>query len=182
MQCSCKQTEIGTAKLTTKKQDIMFKLKSNPARKIDEIIIHCSDTRPDQDITAKDIHTWHKKKGWDGIGYHFFIRRDGTLEAGRPINREGAHCYGHNKRSIGICYAGGVNRIHDQLVYEDNRTTKQLQTLYQLVKTLLIVYPSIEKISGHNTYSNKKCPCFNVEDEFDLFLKQVREQMQLFNT
>lgn len=150
-------------------------------RVINEIIVHCSDTRPDQDITAKDIHKWHKKQGWDGIGYHFFIRLDGTIEAGRPINRDGAHCYGHNKKSIGICYAGGCIRNNDQLYYKDTRTPAQTRSLYLLIKTLLIAIPTIKKVSGHNTYNkNKQCPCFKVEDEFATLLLQVKNELNLF--
>lgn len=147
-------------------------------RQINEIIIHCSETRPDQNITAKEIHKWHLAQGWNGIGYHFFIRLDGTIESGRPLHLTGAHCYGHNKKSIGICYAGGIVRSHETKCYIDTRTIEQTRSLYNLVKVLLIAFPSINKISGHNDYSNKACPCFNVHDEFDLFLKQVREQQK----
>lgn len=147
-------------------------------RKINEIIIHCSETRPDQDVSAAIIDLWHKKKGWKGIGYHFFIRTDGTVEQGRPISSEGAHCYGHNRHSIGICYAGGIIRNGDKKEYTDTRTPAQLRSMYILIKILLFIYPTITKISGHNDYANKACPCFNVHDEFDLFLEQVREQQK----
>ena len=144
-------------------------------RYINEIIIHCSDTYEDQDVTAMQIHKWHLRRGFDKIGYHFFIRLDGTIEQGRTIDEIGAHCYGHNAHSIGICYAGGRIRKGKGFQYADTRTTEQTRALYQLVKILLYIYPSILYISGHNDYSTKKCPCFNVGDEFDLFLSQIRE-------
>lgn len=145
-------------------------------RHINEIIIHCSDTRPDQDITAADINSWHKHQGYDCIGYHFFIRLDGTIEKGRPISREGAHCYGHNKYSIGICYAGGmVKMANNDKYYKDTRTEAQKRALWYLITTLLICFPTITKIVGHHEYNhNKACPCFNVHDDYDMLLKHIQ--------
>lgn len=140
-------------------------------RKINEIIIHCSATRPDQDINAETIDKWHKKHGWTGIGYHFFIRLDGTVESGRPIKFNGAHTYGHNANTIGICYAGGIIREGDKIKEIDTRTKAQIASMHNLVKTLLICFPSIIKISGHNQYANKKCPCFDVPKEFNKYLE-----------
>lgn len=144
-------------------------------RTINEIIIHCSDTRPDQDITAAIVDEWHRLKGWDCIGYHFFIRLDGTIEAGRPIAKIGAHCYGHNANSIGICYAGGMERRGEQKIYLDTRTTEQKRAMYYLLTILLHCYPSIKKISGHNQYENKACPCFKVQDEYGQLVKYAKE-------
>ena len=76
-------------------------------RKIDKIIVHCSATKPSHDIDVKEVDKWHKKRGWSGIGYHFFIKRGGQIEIGRSLEKQGAHTKGHNKSSIGICYAGG---------------------------------------------------------------------------
>ena len=108
-------------------------------RKINEIIIHCSDTQEGCDVTAKDIRRWHttpKEKGgrgWRDIGYHYVIRLDGTIELGRPLEKAGAHCIGrkgedHNSHSIGICYIGG-RHIKDDGTWEwgDTRTEEQIQ-------------------------------------------------------
>ena len=70
----------------------------------DTIIIHCSATRAGQDFTATDIDRWHRQRGFRSIGYHFVIRLDGTIEPGRDVALDGAHCTGWNHRSIGICY------------------------------------------------------------------------------
>lgn len=143
-------------------------------RKINEIIVHCAATRADQDVSAADIDLWHKQQGYDCIGYHFFIKRDGTIEAGRPIAKVGAHCKGHNNNSIGICYAGGTSRVGDQLYYVDNRTPEQVRSMYLLITTLLHCYPGIKKISGHRQYANKACPCFDAEAEYKTLLDAVR--------
>lgn len=55
---------------------------------------------------VETIHTWHKNQGWSGIGYHFVVRKDGTIERGRPEDKVGAHVSGHNSDSIGICFEG----------------------------------------------------------------------------
>lgn len=131
-------------------------------RKIDEIIIHCSATEAGKDFKAKDIDKWHKAKGWNGIGYHFVIDLDGTVETGRPVDKQGAHCLDHNATTIGICYIGGlVNKKPT-----DTRTDAQRQALRNLVATLRHCYPTIKKVSGHNQYANKACPCFDVTREF----------------
>lgn len=139
-------------------------------RTITEIIIHCSDSRPDQDIDAATIDRWHKYNGWKGIGYHYFIKLDGTIQTGRPIAKIGAHCYGHNNNSIGICYAGGMVRVGNNKYYKDTRTPEQKKAMKDLVVTLLHAFPTIKKISGHNDYTNKACPCFDVHNEFDVYI------------
>ena len=78
-------------------------------RTITLIIIHCSAVRPNQTSSAKEIDLWHRKRGWSGIGYHYVVRRDGTIETGRPEAKVGAHCLNHNKYSIGVCYEGGLD-------------------------------------------------------------------------
>lgn len=75
-------------------------------RTIDSIIIHCSATPCGKDFTAADIDRWHRQRSFNGIGYHFVIRLDGTIESGRPIGKPGAHCVGwkilHTNNTI--CY------------------------------------------------------------------------------
>lgn len=143
-------------------------------RTINEIIIHCSATRPDQDVTARNIHNYHISKGWWGIGYHFYIRKDGRIEGGRAVEIPGAHTEGHNQHSIGICYEGGVIRMNDILYNKDTRTPEQVRSMYLLICTLLHCYPSIKKISGHKDYNNTACPCFNARDEYEPVLKEFR--------
>ena len=82
---------------------------------IDAIIIHCSATKAGQDLRAKDIDRMHRARGFNQIGYNFVIDLDGTVESGRPLSIDGAHCntkgfsgLSYNKHSIGICYIGGM--------------------------------------------------------------------------
>ena len=78
-------------------------------RKIHLIVIHCSATRADKELTAFDLDTMHRRRGFNGTGYHYYIRKDGTTHLTRPVERIGAHAKGFNAESIGICYEGGLD-------------------------------------------------------------------------
>lgn len=133
-------------------------------RAIDEIIIHCSATAEGKDFKADDIRRWHVQgNGWQDIGYHFVIDLDGTVEVGRPVSKQGAHCSGHNKTTIGICYVGGC--AADGKTPKDTRTEAQKRSLRGLVAVLRSCFPTIRKVSGHREYANKACPSFDVKDE-----------------
>lgn len=136
-------------------------LRKNIMRDINKIIIHCSDTPFGYSFSASDIDRWHKERGFDCIGYHYVIRLDGFIEVGRPIEQIGAHCYGHNKDSIGICYIGG--RDSDGII-SDTRTLEQKESLHDLVSYLKVKFPNVS-VHGHNEFSSKPCPCFNVSSE-----------------
>lgn len=128
-------------------------------RSINKIIIHCADTPKGINFNASDIDRWHKERGWNGIGYHFVILLDGTIQLGRNVKKQGAHTKGHNKNSIGICYIGGGNG-------EDTRTIEQKNALFCLIQDLLIEYPKAT-IHGHNEFSKKTCPNFNAFNEYN---------------
>ena len=136
-------------------------------RHINEIIIHCAATPPgwmSGNTTAEkvnEIRRWHtQERGWSDIGYSHIIDRDGTVALGRPIEKAGAHTKGRNANSIGICLIGGQGGTANDK-FEDNFTQAQANALRTLIAGLKREYPSIEKISGHNQYAAKACPCFN---------------------
>lgn len=133
-------------------------------RKINLIVIHCADTYARMDIGVKEIREWHLARGFNDIGYHYVVRRDGTIEAGRPLEKPGAHAAGYNSQSIGICYIGGKG---DNDKPEDNRTPAQKQALHDLVNSLKQQFPQA-KIVGHRDLPDvqKACPCFSVLYEF----------------
>lgn len=150
-------------------------------RNIDSIIVHCSATKAGQDFTATDIDRWHQERGFNGIGYHYVIRLDGKLEKGRDVALAGAHCKGWNKRSIGICYIGGLDENGRPA---DTRTNAQKRVLYQIIMDLQREY-NILQVLGHRDTSPdlngdgviepyeyvKVCPCFDVKE----FLRSGRE-------
>ncbi|MGL5354806.1 MAG: N-acetylmuramoyl-L-alanine amidase, partial [Clostridium sp.] len=74
--------------------------------------------------TPEEINEFHKSRGWSGIGYNYYIRKDGTIYSGRPEGAEGAHTIGQNKNSIGICLEGNFE--------EEELTSEQIENLYKL--------------------------------------------------
>lgn len=158
--------------------------------KIDSIIIHCSATRAGQDFRAKDIDHIHKQRGFAQIGYNFIIDLDGTVENGRPLSIDGAHCntkgfsgVSYNKHSIGICYIGGLD-ITGQPA--DTRTETQKNALRDLVAKLCKEYNIVELLGHRDTSPDlngngevepaeyiKACPCFDVRSEFSNFLRNT---------
>lgn len=108
-------------------------------RKIDTIIIHCTATPEGRPVTVEQVTAWHRARGFTTIGYHYLIGLDGTVRPGRPEAQVGAHCKGHNARSIGVCYVGGLSR--DGKTPRDTRTEAQRRALRRLVEQLLTRYP-----------------------------------------
>ena len=129
-------------------------------RKINEIILHCSATPATMDVGAKEIRDWHVNgNGWRDIGYHWVIRRDGTVERGRDEEMVGAHCLNHNAHSIGVCLIGGTTK--NVKIPEDNFTEAQFASLAKLIMELKRRYPGAS-IHGHSEYADKACPVFSV--------------------
>jgi len=133
-------------------------------RLVKEIIIHCSATREEQQVSVDTIRDWHLAKGWNDIGYHFYIDLDGTINKGRDIDKIGAHCKGHNRNSIGICYCGGVES--DGKTPKDTRTEVQKESLLHVLKTLKAMYQDAI-IYSHNEFANKACPSFDATGEYE---------------
>ena len=118
-------------------------------RKITKHIIHCSDSLYGD---VQSIKRYHLSKGWLDIGYHFVIKQDGTIELGRPLEKMGAHCKGHNKHSIGTCLIG-------RKVFTD----KQFASLKKLHKTLVSAIGELEVYGHYQLTENKTCPNFNAK-------------------
>ena len=144
-------------------------------RKISLIVIHCSATREDKELTAFDLDTMHRRRGFNGTGYHYYIRKDGTTLLTRPIERIGAHVRGFNAESIGICYEGGLDCRGRPA---DTRTPEQRAALRLLVHQLQAKFPGC-RVCGHRDLSPdrngngeiepeewiKACPCFELKEE-----------------
>ena len=146
-------------------------------RKLNEIIVHCSATPEGKNFTVDQIRRWHKARGWSDIGYHYVIYLDGSVHEGRSVRLKGAHVAGRNSGTIGICYIGGVK--HDGKTPKDTRTQAQKQALITLMKKLLKEYPSINKISGHNQYASKACPCFDANAEYSILTGKAPEKSSI---
>jgi N-acetyl-anhydromuramyl-L-alanine amidase AmpD len=136
------------------------------------IVIHCAATKPSMDIGAAEIRKWHTDppRNWDDIGYHYVIRRSGTiekpmLEVGRYLEIPGAHVANHNHESIGICLVGGMAEDGSP---ENNFTNDQMMVLHDLIKVCMIMYPDAEVV-GHcdlDPENKADCPGFDVRQWF----------------
>ncbi len=128
-------------------------------RKIKTLVIHCSDTYSHMDqVNATMIRRWHvEENGWDDIGYHYVILRNGNVERGRTDDIIGAHAAGHNHDSLGICMVGGKGSNGKP---ESNFTMAQWKSLAELCTNLKFKYNA--GIIGHCDVSSKACPSFNV--------------------
>jgi N-acetylmuramoyl-L-alanine amidase len=142
-------------------------------RRIDLIVVHCTATREDQRLTESMLEERHRERGFNGCGYHFYVRRDGLIVSMRALERAGAHARGYNAHSVGIAYEGGLDRDGNP---KDTLTSWQHHSLRVLVKALLIDYPG-SRVVGHRDLSPdmdedgrispkewmKQCPCFDVK-------------------
>ncbi len=125
---------------------------------ITHVVVHCSASPQGRGDTAATIHSWHKEKGWDGIGYHHVIWADGTVEQGRPHYWQGAHVKGYNHCSIGICLIG----------MGGDATIDQMKALKSLVHGI-VGYYEMEKytVLGHcdlDPENKPDCPGFDVKE------------------
>lgn len=133
-------------------------------RKITSIAVHCSFSPQGRGDDAKTIDDWHKERWGSGIGYHYVVLEDGTIQKGRWADYTGAHVKGFNRNTIGICRIGGMGAEGQAL---EDITNKQIVALRNLT-TLLIsdkMYGLLpEDILGHGEYPNvnKSCPLMNM--------------------
>lgn len=131
------------------------------------ITVHASATFPSMDIGVATIRKWHLDRGWNDVGYHYVIRRDGTVEKGREDHVMGAQVGSHNSHNIGICMAGGLKEGTQQA--EDNFTDQQYSALTELITELHEEWLDA-KLMGHNDFSgyhSRGCPCFNQHAYFE---------------
>jgi len=121
------------------------------SNQIKYLIIHCSDTDNIDINNASHIHKMHIGFGWDGIGYHKIICKDGLIEDGRPEYWVGAHAYGYNHKSLGVCLIG-----------KNEFTDDQFDSLFKLLKLWKSKYPNTRIIGHKDTATSKTCPNFDV--------------------
>ena len=166
-------------------------------RKIDLIVIHCTATREDKSLSPAELDRMHRQRGFNGCGYHYYVRRDGEICSMRPVGQAGAHAKGHNANSIGIAYEGGLDAGGNPA---DTRTEEQKRSIRVLVRVLCEDY-RIRKVVGHRDLSPdrdgdgvvepeewiKLCPCWRNRNAGDgagcsdnppeFFLKNIPEHL-----
>jgi N-acetyl-anhydromuramyl-L-alanine amidase AmpD len=98
---------------------------------------------------VQSIHAGHLKNGWSGIGYHFYIRKDGSVFRGRPIGMVGAHCSGYNDKSVGVCFEGNFEN--------EKMSVQQIKSGKALVEHLKALYPKAAVVP-HREFQSTACP------------------------
>ena len=129
------------------------------------IVLHCSATRCDHDYTEEMLLRDHLARGFRKVGYHFYIRKDGTMTQHRFLLEVGAHARPYNRCSIGICYEGGLDK---QGKPANTLTAAQRQRIADLLTVLHRLFPKA-KVVGHRDLPGttpKACPCFDAEALF----------------
>lgn len=133
-----------------------------PREGTNRIVIHHTGNPYDDDLSAEQIHASHQAQRWSGIGYHFVIRKDGSIELGRPDWSIGAHAYGFNSDSIGIHVCGNFDQAEP--------TKAQLDALPQLIADICDAYGLIAAdtiVVGHRDLMATACPGNNLYKQMD---------------
>ena len=155
--------------IPVKETDLEFSYLENRSTTDAIIIHHVGNTN--RDVSAAEIHRWHRNNGWSGIGYHFVIRKDGTIERGRPMDMLGAHCYEHNWHTVGVNLVGA---------FDDNEPEpEQLAAAAKLLAALCRYYglkPDEDTIKGHRDFNNTACPGQLLYDELPHLIEMASKQ------
>ena len=154
-----------------KETNLKFVLPLENRTETDILIIHHIG-EINRDVSAAEIHQWHLANGWAGIGYHYVIRKDGSIERGRPRDTIGAHCYGHNKNSIGINVVGNFEIAEP--------TAAQAASLKNLCACLSQIYQldiPTKTIWGHKDFNDTLCPGSNLYAALPTLRKQVSSEL-----
>lgn len=155
-------------------------------RKVDLIVIHCTATKENDDYTLEELARDHRARGFAKVGYHRYILKDGTIIIGREFDEIGAHVAGHNSRSIGISYEGGLDSKGKA---KDTRTAAQKESILKCIQEAMeYAEGEVKWIVGHRDLSPdlngngvvepnewvKVCPCFNAEMEYKYLLDKKK--------
>ena len=142
-------------------------------REITETVLHWTANYIDQaHIGAEDVHEWHLARGWSGCGYHYIIKRDGTIQRGRPINIVGAHTvdFGHNRYSIGVSHVAGYNCVSgtpnpNRFISSESISDAQWRAQRNFLEVFYRVFPG-GQVLGHNQCNTvgKVDPGFDVDN------------------
>ncbi|RWX56223.1 peptidoglycan recognition protein family protein [Photobacterium chitinilyticum] len=125
-----------------------------PNRHIEKVFIHCSASDYPQHDNVETMRKWHLERGWQDVGYHYFIRKNGQLDVGRDLEKIPAAQSGHNKNSIAICLHGLKKELF---------TKKQFESLIDLCKLINKAYEEQIVFRGHREVSDKNCPVFDYQ-------------------
>jgi N-acetylmuramoyl-L-alanine amidase len=131
-------------------------------RNIKYIVVHCTAT-PTTTTLESIKRYWKEQRGWgDTPGYHYFIKRDGTIVQLLDEKKNSYGVYKHNSECISIAYVGGIDKDGKPV---DNRNDAQKHAMFDIIVRLTEKYPKAE-VLGHRDFPGvkKACPCFDVKE------------------
>jgi len=148
-----------------------------PLTDVRYLVVHCSATPAKMDIGVKEIDLWHRARGFFSIGYHVVIRRNGSVEFGRPLGQPGAHAADFNSVSRAVCLVGGVDVAGNSGKAENNFTPAQFATLYDVLHAWKDEFPHADIVGHRDLFDRnpdgsykkqpgqrlKDCPSFDVQ-------------------
>jgi len=139
------------------------------SREVDRVIVHWTETHTNKNIGSEEINALHLEMGLDGIGYHYVIRRDGSLQRGRPVNIEGEHAEGANEKTIGLVFVGGINvptgtPNSENFLSSQSLTRSQINTFDHFCRSMYKIYPGMT-IVGHSDIDDTGA---NIDPGFDV--------------
>lgn len=150
--------------------DLEFKDDMDVREGTGAIVIHHAGLTKDMDISVPAIHDMHLGNGWSGIGYHFVIHKDGTIEQGRPLKYVGAHAYKNNLYTVGICMTGNYN-----MAYPPFEQTLAVEKLTAALCKKYKIKPDEYTIFGHRDLNDTSCPGEKFYPYLPQLIKNVHE-------
>lgn len=154
------------------KTNLNFNEPLKPRPRTKYIVIHHTEMLPPHSVEC--VHRWHQEKGWAGIGYHYYIRRNGDIFQSRPRDTQGAHVkvegHAYNSESVGVCFEGDFRT--------ETLPDKQLEASILLLSILNLMYRDSEFRTHHELDGQKVCPGGNFPVQ--RLLQKVQEQKQRF--
>jgi N-acetyl-anhydromuramyl-L-alanine amidase AmpD len=135
-----------------------------PEREIDRVFLHCSASDKEEHDDVSVMRRWHtdpkpQGRGWSDVGYHFFIRKNGDIQEGRPLSRTPAAQGGHNTGTIAICLHG---------LEREKFTKQQYQSVLKLSREIDRAHDGMVTFHGHCEVSSKSCPVFSYREVLGL--------------
>ena len=149
--------------------DLEFKDDMDVREGTGAIVIHHAGLTKDMDIDVPAIHDMHLGNGWSGIGYHFVIHKDGTIEEGRPLKYQGAHSYKNNQFTVGICMTGNYN-----IGYPPLEQALAVQQLTAALCQKFDIEPADYTIFGHRDLNDTSCPGENFYPHLPQLIENVK--------
>lgn len=150
------------------KKNFQFIEPFEPLEEVTKIIVHHSSRI---NMTAEECHEFHQKeRGWSGIGYNFFIEKDGTVVEGRG-HHVGAHAFGHNRHSIGICLTGNFDI--------ETPTYAQWTSFLKLCGEIMSTYQlQPHQVIGHRELAGVQKSCPGLLFNTDEMREQIKEYVK----